>query len=611
MKIGSLDFSGGYIGSQAVSQVRLGSTLLWPLTTARTIDSVVVSALSGSELPIEITSPDAQTGDLVKVVLQGTGQTAPTASQVDALQAGSGATLLDSFSLTWPTGGALSIASGIDEACDIFVVLNSGSGNLSNVGSDTNFNLDTTAAVLSLPTGVQTGETTADFGVTSDTAGDTLYAGVWPTASTPSDADIAAGTGATYHTSAVSTVGVNSFAATGLTSGTAYKAHFIQTDGFVNSSNSIPSAEFTTALGVVSSDEWRVYMNQDNGGAGTALALVELDFLDESDTVLNTGGTPFASNVAFGAAANAFDNSDGTYWASNTETNEHLGYTFTSAVEVNKVRMKPRSGADANQAPYSGMVQANILGTWTDVFPFYSEGWTSLTEQTFANDFSGRGAGRYIRLVMARSFLGDNNNEYGCAEIALNVGGSNVAGTWTATASSFASVGNEADKSNDGNTGTVWRSGTSARFQWLQLDAGVGNSETIEDIDITAVNTPFQEWYPEVFIVQRSDDASTWTNVAWFSDDTAPTTLEERSYIIPLGAAGASVWSDDFSARPLATDLDTETDFTTYVAWGGGARDLRAFDDTGDRIVYCDDASFKHQALIRNDIAAGSVDMYV
>ena len=115
---------------------------------------------------------------------------------------------------------------------------------------DTATEIPYTAPVLSSPTGTQTGATTADGTVTSNEAQGTVCAGVWPTASTPSVADIIAGTGATYHTTdATPTAGVNSFAATGLTASTAYKWFFAQVDEFGNQSTAATSAEFTTAAG--------------------------------------------------------------------------------------------------------------------------------------------------------------------------------------------------------------------------------------------------------------------------------------------------------------------------------------------------------------------------
>jgi len=97
-------------------------------------------------------------------------------------------------------------------------------------------------------TGTQTGATTADIDVTTDLEGGTLWIGVWPSASTPSLADIKAGTGAVFHTikAAEETGAQATVAATGLTSGTAYKAHVAHMSRRY-SNGSAESSEFTTA----------------------------------------------------------------------------------------------------------------------------------------------------------------------------------------------------------------------------------------------------------------------------------------------------------------------------------------------------------------------------
>jgi len=217
--------------------------------TARTLTSVTAGTYAAGEIPITIVSPDAADGvDTVYIVMVGTGDTAPIDTEVAAGQEAGGGAPLDAFSFTFNLGSpsVQTIAAGIDQFVDIYATISNGS--LSNVESDTNFEIDSTAPVLSSPTGAQTGQTTADGSVTSDEAAGTIYAGAWPTASTPSFADVKAGTGATYHTTdATPTAGVNNFAATGLTASTAYKWHYGQEDEFDVQSNVATSAEFTTA----------------------------------------------------------------------------------------------------------------------------------------------------------------------------------------------------------------------------------------------------------------------------------------------------------------------------------------------------------------------------
>ncbi len=106
---------------------------------------------------------------------------------------------------------------------------------------------DTTAPVLSSPTGTATGTTTATVGATTDEGNGTLYAFVSTSATPPSATDLKAGTGAVWADSvSVSSAGAKTLNATGLTASTGYYAHLIHTDAAANDSNIVTSAQFTT-----------------------------------------------------------------------------------------------------------------------------------------------------------------------------------------------------------------------------------------------------------------------------------------------------------------------------------------------------------------------------
>jgi len=107
---------------------------------------------------------------------------------------------------------------------------------------------DSTAPVLSSPTGTQTGSTTATIGATTDEGNGTLYGFVSTSATPPSDADLKAGTGAVWAGSvSVSSTGAKTLNATGLTASTGYYAHLLHTDAAANDSNTVTSAQFTTS----------------------------------------------------------------------------------------------------------------------------------------------------------------------------------------------------------------------------------------------------------------------------------------------------------------------------------------------------------------------------
>ena len=98
---------------------------------------------------------------------------------------------------------------------------------------------DTTAPILSLPTGIKTGATTASGTVTTDEAGTGYYY-----ASTN-----ASETAATIKASGDSKafiVGLNSVSFGGLSPSTLYYAHYVEDDAAPNESNVVSSAGFTT-----------------------------------------------------------------------------------------------------------------------------------------------------------------------------------------------------------------------------------------------------------------------------------------------------------------------------------------------------------------------------
>jgi hypothetical protein len=111
---------------------------------------------------------------------------------------------------------------------------------------------DTTAPILTSPTGSATGTTTATVGATTDEGNGTMYAVVTTTATTPSAAQVEAGqnhTGAAAAWSgsvAVSSTGAKTLNATGLASSTAYYAHVEHKDAASNQSNVVTSSSFTT-----------------------------------------------------------------------------------------------------------------------------------------------------------------------------------------------------------------------------------------------------------------------------------------------------------------------------------------------------------------------------
>jgi hypothetical protein len=111
---------------------------------------------------------------------------------------------------------------------------------------------DSTAPTITSPSVTSVGTTTGTGNVTTDEGNGTLYSVVSASATAPSAAQIQAGqdhTGAAAVWSgnqAVSSTGAKTFSITGLTSATAYYAHFQHKDAATNNSTVATSAQFTT-----------------------------------------------------------------------------------------------------------------------------------------------------------------------------------------------------------------------------------------------------------------------------------------------------------------------------------------------------------------------------
>lgn len=159
--------------------------------------------------------------------------------------------------LTLTPAGAAGTANDYDDGSNSFtptVQAGDAAGNWSvAVAATINVtDVDDTAPVLSSPTGVETGSTTATVGATTDEGNGTLYAVITTSNTQPSVAQIKAGqdhTGAAAVWAddvAVASTGAKTLDATGLSATTTYYAHLVQTDAASNNSNRVSSTSFLT-----------------------------------------------------------------------------------------------------------------------------------------------------------------------------------------------------------------------------------------------------------------------------------------------------------------------------------------------------------------------------
>lgn len=146
------------------------------------------------------------------------------------------------------------------------------------VGADTGLTFVRPGPLLTSAGSSSVGNTTADGTITTDNASGTLYAAAYPDGSQPATiAALKAGTGAAYATSTTGFgTGTETFNASGLTGGTAYRWWFVQNDG-TNDSNVAVSDPFTTTSAVNLLDtasDWEL----DGGSGNVTLSGGELAF---------------------------------------------------------------------------------------------------------------------------------------------------------------------------------------------------------------------------------------------------------------------------------------------------------------------------------------------
>lgn len=233
------------------SEVSFSLTITAASGVARSITNVTVGVFAAGVLPVTITSPDAVNGETVKWVMVPTGASAPSATQVDNGQNAAGGAPSDSGQFAWPGPVNLTITTGLDANFDLYLVISNGA--LSNVGSDTNFEVDTTNPTFSSVTAAQSGATTATWGATSNEAQGTIFAAVrLATDPVLTASEIENGTGNAVATSTDPTPTAdanNQGSFSGLTASTTYQVDAFQRDEFGNESPVASSSSFTTAAG--------------------------------------------------------------------------------------------------------------------------------------------------------------------------------------------------------------------------------------------------------------------------------------------------------------------------------------------------------------------------
>ena len=222
----------------------------------------VAVAQTGTTTASGTITTDTNSGTLY--VVRTTSATSPSKAQIRAGQNNAGTAAAHAAGLAIITAGSKSVpATGLTAGTTYYTYFmhENGAGTQSTIiaaGAITTASVDTTAPILTSPTGTQTGTTTATGNVTTDEGAGLLWRVTTLTATTPTRAQVKAGQNAaggagvaSLASVAVSAAGLQTLAGiTGLTAGVTYYNHYVQEDAAspINGSNVATSAAFTTAV---------------------------------------------------------------------------------------------------------------------------------------------------------------------------------------------------------------------------------------------------------------------------------------------------------------------------------------------------------------------------
>lgn len=132
--------------------------------------------------------------------------------------------------------------------------------------------------------------------------------------------------------------------------------------------------------------------------SGTNFALSEIQLRDVAAGADMTGsGTAISGgdfNTGTNPPANAFDNTDSTWWAGPTNgvVNSWIGYDFGSDIEIVEAVLRARSDTFAQACAAFTIDCSSDGSTWTTVKGYNAATWSAGSSQTFTVPLAAEGA---------------------------------------------------------------------------------------------------------------------------------------------------------------------------------------------------------------------------
>jgi len=282
-------------------------------------------------------------------------------------------------------------------------------------------------------------------------------------------------------------------------------------------------------------------MNVLNPGGHSVVSVCAWKFFDSGATQIpTTGGTASASDVSWGAAANAFDGNASTFWSAGPyptpASPQWVQYQFASAVNPATFSITARNDSFWMQAPDSFALLASNDGTTWDTIGYYGKAFTGGAGTTNTYTVGPSGMGDAYRLVFLTNGGGGLFTimemvwkDAGGATISTANGGAYADALYSAVEYSGPNaafdVGAAAYIAPDATSGTHW---LAFRFS---------GSVTVSSFTLQSrVVNPEQT--PVTFTLQKSvDHGVTWTTIQSF---TAATWTSGATQTFTVGAAAVA-----------------------------------------------------------------------
>lgn len=284
---------------------------------------------------------------------------------------------------------------------------------------------------------------------------------------------------------------------------------------------------------------WRLRFTQITGG-GDVYSVAELNFLDDDGNNLEGDGSPFASsrysNSATYGADKAFDGNNSTFWASANNSEQHLGYHFTSPVTVTSFIVRSRSGYNS-QTPSAFYLEHSDDGIEWNIAGEYvgQQAWSATVPRTFTTQPAVAG-----KFYFWRVYVTENNGggSHAINEMEFYNGSVDITSSdrLRAIASSNTYSDFPAYQAFDGviasGSGGCWATDLSVAAWLGQMLAEPAN---VDRVTIWARSSGYNNQMPKAFKIQASNNplSGTWTDIWSVSDQTGWTPLTPRTFNRP------------------------------------------------------------------------------